>query len=457
MSAITNKLISTFVIVIGIAVSTCAASTDTISAIDRVIAPPASAEPEVWTFDDCLKWATENNTDVRRAMLNVLQAEQNIYAAKDLWLPSVGFSTSHSYGYSPFAEKGVTKNVYNSSYGISANWTVWEGNVRKYKTSSSKLVKRQQELAGDNVEVNLTLGILQAYLNILYSREAVTIAEQTLEVSRAQTERAKKLLDAGKTSKVDYAQIESQQAQDEYNLVQVRNNCETARMTLKDILQLGLDNKMQIADVAPRDEDVMTPLPDMNTTYSTACGWLPEIQSNELNKEIYANEVKIAKAGYLPTITLNGGVSSGYASGVSGWGTQMKQNFGPNIGLSLSVPIYDANSTKRAVTKARLSELEYDLVKKTLLDNLSQTVENLYIEANNARAKYTAGLTQLNSAQLTGDLTDRQFELGLVNPLELLTAHNNLLNARLELLQSKYMAILANKTIQYYATQQVNL
>jgi outer membrane protein TolC len=64
---------------------------------------------------------------------------------------------------------------------------------------------------------------------------------------------------------------------------------------------------------------------------------------------------------------------------------------------------------------------------------------------------------QLESAELTSELVNRQFELGDVNAVELLTAHNNLLNARLELLQSKYMAILSNKTIQYYATQSVNI
>ena len=135
----------------------------------------------------------------------------------------------------------------------------------------------------------------------------------------------------------------------------------------------------------------------------------------------------------------------------------MKHNLNENIGLTLRVPIFDGNSTKRAVAKARLAELEYDLNKKDLLDNLSQTIEGLYIDATNAQAKYEAGLSQLSAVQLNDELVNRQFELGAVNPLDLLTAHNNLLNARLELLQSKYMAILAQKTIHYYATQQLTL
>ena len=118
---------------------------------------------------------------------------------------------------------------------------------------------------------------------------------------------------------------------------------------------------------------------------------------------------------------------------------------------------FRGNATRRAVAKARLNALEYDINRSDLLDDLSQTLENLYIEAANAKAKYVSGQKQLEATQLTSTLVDRQFELGLVNPLELLTAHNNLLNARLELLQSKFMAILSNKTINFYATQNVEL
>ncbi|MDE6022093.1 MAG: TolC family protein, partial [Muribaculaceae bacterium] len=159
----------------------------------------------------------------------------------------------------------------------------------------------------------------------------------------------------------------------------------------------------------------------------------------------------------LPNIALQGGIGSSYNSGGNSWGWQMGHGLNEQVGVSVSVPIYDGNSTKRAVAKARLNELEYDVTKKQLLDDLSQTIEGLYIDYDNARAKYSSGQKQLEATSLTADLVNRQFELGLVNPLELLTAHNNLLNARLELLQSKFMAVLSNKTINYYATSEVEL
>lgn len=413
--------------------------------------------PDKWTFNDCIEYALANSTDVRQALLAVLQADEDIGTAKDAWLPSVGFSTNQGFVNYPVSSEGRTSNAYTSSYGINANWTVWEGNVRKYRLQSAEILRQQQQLAGDDVVKELTLGILSAYLNIMYAREAVAIAEKTLEVSTSQTERARRLMESGRTSKVDYAQIESQMAQDKYNVVQAQSNLATAKMNLKKILTLGLDYDLEIADPLLSDSEISMTLPSQRQTFDAASAWLPQIQSNELNKEIYANDVKIAKAGNLPNIALQGNVATGYNSGGKGWGWQMGHALNEQIGVSVSVPIYDGNATKRAVAKAKLNELEYDINRQKLLDDLSQTIESLYIDASNAKAKYDSGTTQLSSAQITADLVDRQFELGLVNPLELLTAHNNLLNARLQLLQSKFMAILANKTINYYATTQVAL
>lgn len=426
--------------------------------VEEITSPESGTLPEVWTYDDCVRYAIANNIDIRNTMLSVLEADQNIGMAKDAYLPYVGFSTNHSFTNYPAPQTGQKQNSYNSSYNINASWTIWEGNARKYRLETNKLLKLQQQLYGDDVVKNLQLGILQAYLNILYSAEAITIAKQSLEVSTAQAERTKRLMETGRTSRVDYAQIESQKAQDEYNLIQALSSYATAKVNLKNLLNLGLDYELNIKEEVFPESMVTAPLPPKTEVFETAMTWLPQFRSNELSKSIYDYNIKIAKSTYLPSISLNGGLGSGYNSnGFSSWGTQMKNFFNENIGLSLSVPIYDGNATRRSINIAKLQALEYDLTKVQLRNDLSQTIENLYIESDNSRAKYTSGRTQLEAATLTAELVDRQFELGLVNPLELLTAHNNLLNARLELLQTKFMAILSNKTIDYYATTRVSL
>ena len=413
--------------------------------------------PEVWTYSDCVDWACANSSDLRRNILSVLQADQAISQAKDAWLPTVSFGMNHSFTNYPSARDGIRANSYGSNYGIDAQWTAWEGNIRKYRTESARLALRQQQLAGDNTIITIRLGILQAYLDVLYAAETVEIARQTLEVSTSQADRALKLTESGRTSRVDYAQIESQRAQDAYNLTQAESSYANAKLNLKKILEIRLDQDINVADVKFADSEVESPLLPMTEVYDIAASWLPEFKSNALNKDIYETDVKIAKAGRMPQISVSGSLGTGYSSGVGSWTSQMGHNFNEGVGVNFSVPIYDANQTKRKVTEAKLNALNYELEREDLFDDLSNTIENLYIEARNARAKYESGKVQLESTQLTADLVNRQFELGLVNPLELLTAHNNLLNARLELLQCKYMAILSNKTINFYATQQITL
>lgn len=451
-------------VIIGLMAAGCintasAQSTVTFSDVtaENIAVSNTSAMPGKWSFSDCMNWAIEHSTDVKKALLSILQADQDVGSAKDAWLPTVGFSTNQSFTNYPVSTAGRNSNMYGSSYGLNASWTVWEGNVRNYRLNTAKILKEQQQLAGEDIVKNMTLNILSAYLNILYARETVAIATQTLEVSTTQTARAKRLMESGRSSKVEYAQIESQMAQDQYNLVQAESNLASAKMNLKKILALGLDYDIEIEDLSLTESDINALLPTMEETYNYAAAWLPGIKSNELNKEVYANDVKIAKAGNLPNISLQGGIGSSYNSGGNSWGWQMGHGLNEQLGVSVSVPIYDGNSTKRAVAKARLNELEYDVTQKQLLDDLSQTIEGLYIDYDNAKAKYVSGQKQLEATSLTADLVNRQFELGLVNPLELLTAHNNLLNAKLELLQSKFMAVLSNKTINYYATSEVRL
>lgn len=84
-------------------------------------------------------------------------------------------------------------------------------------------------------------------------------------------------------------------------------------------------------------------------------------------------------------------------------------------------------------------------------------MENWYIDTRSAQSRYTAAEEQLRSAELSAELTNEQFELGLVNPVDLMTAHNNLTDARHTLLQAKYMAMLGQKMIEFYRTSVISL
>ena len=352
----------------------------------------------------------------------------------------------------------ISKNTYNGSYSIMGGWTIYNGNQRRNNIKRNELQNDINDMAIEQLNNSLETQILNYYLQILYAREAIDIARQSLEVSEAQMKRGEELMRAGKMSRVDYVQLESQWQTDRYNVVTAESTYETNKTQLKQLLELGIGYDMQIDSIDFDEAVILQPLPDKADVYNTAIAWLPEVQQAALQQDMSELDIKIAKSGYMPTIAVNGSVGTGTNSSSSySFGNQMKNNFNEQIGISLSIPIFDGKQTKSEVAKARVSKLNTILDYRSLLNDVAQTIETAYLDARNSQAQYASGKESVRSAALTDELTNEQFRLGLVNTLDLLSSHNALLTARLQLLQSKYMALLNLKMLDYYQHKGITL
>ena len=414
--------------------------------------------PTRWTYSYCIEWAKKNNINLQKLNLELLQSEEDTKIAKDKWLPSFDFSTTHGYSNFPNPTASQTGNSYNSSYAINASWTIWDGNIRKYEAESAKIMEQERLLAIKSGIDNLETSIFEAYLKILYYNEVIKIAKESLKISIEQAKKASELLKDGKISEKEYADIETQRAEDVYSVVSAEGQYAMAKNSLKKILELRINDGFEICDIEFNDDIILSPLPDKINVYDYACSWNPLIKSNDINAQLLSNDIKIAKAGYLPKINLSAGIGTGYTTIDKGnWGQQIGHSVNENIGLTFSIPIFDGNQTKRAITKAKLAAIDYELTNEDLRNQLSQTIEQLYIDCRNAQAKYISGIKHVEIAQLTVNLVDAEFYNGTAKSIEMLEAHDDLNDARLELLQNKYTAILCVKMINYYISQTIEL
>lgn len=159
----------------------------------------------------------------------------------------------------------------------------------------------------------------------------------------------------------------------------------------------------------------------------------------------------------MPKISLNAGVGTGYYAPGNSFGTSMKQGWNESLGLTLSIPILDNKKTKTAVAKARVAQLDAQLDINQRQTDIAQLVENWYIDTRSAQSRYSAAETQLESARLSDELTNERFNLGYVNTVELMTAHNSYIEAQHTLLQAKYMAMLGQKMVEFYRNATVTL
>lgn len=415
----------------------------------------ADTIPDTWSYRECVDYAYSNNISLKKQLLTQQSGIINTEAANAEWLPTLNFATTH--GYTNYAKEG--SNSYTGTYGLNASWNVWDGGRRTSNIDLNKVQNRIDSYSVEAVRNNLETTILKYYLNILYNREAVSIAESALELSKAQLDRANELMNVGKLSRVDYSQFESQYLSDNSSLVTARGQLQSSLTDLKQMLQLSLDTRFELDDFIPSDDIInVESLPDMLQVYDTALNWLPEIINGQLKSQLQDYNIKIARSGYMPTISLNAGIGTGTnSSDPSKWGEQMSNKLNEQVSVTLSVPIIDQKSASTKTRLAQIDKLNADLDYRQLQIDLSKTIESLFVDANNYIAQYNSGKMQVQSAALTEELTTEKFNLGLVNTVELLTAHTNLLSARMQLLQSKYLAILSIKMINFYQHNLITL
>lgn len=264
-------------------------------------------------------------------------------------------------------------------------------------------------------------------------------------------------MEGGRASKVDYAQVKAQHQQDKYNLVNAVGTYDSRIMELKKLLEMGIDSEVSLADIDITSEQILSALPPIDESYRLAVLTDLKLKGLKLEEDGTELDISIAKAGGRPKISINAGISTGYYAPGGAFGNQMKQAFNENVGLTVTIPLLDNKKTKSAVARARVQKLNAELDADLRHTELAQAVESWYIDTRAAQSRFRAAELQLESAIASNELTNEQFTLGLVNTVELMTAHSALVEARQALLQSKYMALLGQKMIEYYRTSTVSI
>ena len=425
--------------------------------------------PKQWTLRNCIDYALEHNITIRRNRINVESTQEDVKTAKADFLPSLSGKISQRIVNRPNSASGTiisgdnittseSKTSYNGSYGIDANWTVYNGSKRVNTLKQQQLNSRVAELTVDESENSIEENITQLYVQILYSAEAVKVNESTLEVSRKEFERGQELFNAGSIASSDLAQLEAQVSNDNYQLVTSQTTLQNYKLQLKQLLELDGDFEMDLFLPPLDDSSVLIPLPTKDDVYQTALNLRPEIESSKLNIEASDMNIKISRAGYIPSLSLSAGIGTTNANGNDfSFSEQVKQNWNNSIGLTLSIPIFDKRQTKSAVNKAKLQRQTSEL---DLMDNqktLYKTIESLWLSANSAQQQYVAATQKLKSTQASYALVSEQFNLGMKNTVELLTEKNNLLSAQQETLQAKYTAILNASLLRFYQGEEIDL
>ena len=428
-----------------------------------LLAVSAAFAQKQWTLQQCIDYAMENNVTLQKQKLTKESATEDLKGAKAALLPTLSASTNQSVGYQPWKDSGmsyvtngtvntkVDKTSYNGSYSLSGQWTVWDGNKKLNTIKLDRLAEESAELQTQETANSIQERIAQIYAQILYLDENVKVNEQMLETSKKNEERGKEMLAVGKMSKADLAQLSAQRANDEYAIVEAKSQLMNYKLQLKQLLEITDEERFDVVIPEISEDHILAAIPEMQKVYEQALLNRPEIERSQLAIKSSGMNVKIAKAGWLPSVNLTGGVTTSTNSlSSTGWGSQMKSNMTSSLGVGVTVPIYDGRSTKTAVNKAKIKQLQAQLDLQDQQKTLYSDIQEFWLNAWTNQEKYQAAKSSVESAQQSYDLLSEQFRLGLKNIVELMTGKDNLLSAQQSQLQSKYLALYNQQMLQFY-------
>jgi hypothetical protein len=422
-----------------------------VAALALVCAVTANAE--TWTLEKCIDYALTNNLTVRSRALDVRNAELDVTAAKDAFLPEVGLSASQSFNLG----RGLTsentyadRNTSNFQWGANLSVPLFQGlgNVRRLDYAKASLLAVVEEFEAAKEDV--TLNVIAQYLQVLYCNEVYKVALEQIELSDYELKRQQALLEAGKVPEIDMLNARSQLAQDELSATTAKNDYTLALVDLAQLLRL---DDIEGFEVASLDDDNVL-MRSADEVFANAKLNNSSVNAGRLRIAAADKNIRVAKSGYMPRLSFTAGIGSSYYT-VSGFdndkfGHQMKNNFSTYFGFNLSIPVFDAFSTRNNVRRARVSRLSAELQYETACDNLYKAVQQAYYSALGAAKRLESSTVAEDATEKTFAATREKYNLGRATPTDYETAKNNYLRAVSDRVRAKYEYMLRTRILDFY-------
>ncbi len=456
--------------------------------------PPDST----WTLQECVTYAQEQNLNVKRTQLQARQRKNDLQSAQWNYAPSIsgGFNYGWNFGLNidPVTNEISQANRQTANLQAQASWNIYQGG-RLYNTISRSQLDYRAALADyEQAQYDIGLNVASAYLQILLNQEIADVAAQQVQNSQAQVRRTRNLVEAGAAPQGDLLQLEAQLARDEQSLVEARNQVRISELQLANILQLEDPQDFAIADpdIPIPSKALVSRSPE--GIFQTALDNQPQVKAARLRQLSREKSIKIAQAGYLPSLSLVAQVGTNYSDqipdvvdtreelvpigqvqstgqlvttlqpqvfpvtdGTKPLNDQVSDNVNEFVGVNLNIPIFNRMTVRNQVQNAEIGKRIADLNYQQTVNELRQTIYQAHADAKSAYQSLRAARKSENASQKALEYARERFEVGALNQLDFETARNNYTQARSQLLQARYDFIFRMKVLEFYLTNQVVL
>ncbi|MBN2867826.1 MAG: TolC family protein [Flavobacteriaceae bacterium] len=417
----------------------------------------ASAQQKKWSLQECVDYALENNITILQGENSILNNEQNIDAAKGQFLPSVSGFVGHTLSLGNrelFPGQFVDRTDNSTNASISLNQTVFNGFrlTNLYKQSQLNLETSKLEL--NRIKDDISLNVVNAYLNVLFNIENLEIAKAQYSFSKKQLDQVRDLVDAGVQPQANVYDAEATLSSDLQSVTVAENNYELALLSLSQLLQLPYEGfEVEVIELDNPSSELM--YNNASPIVSYALDNRYEIKVAQKNIENSALNTEISKSGYLPTVSFN------YAFGSNVFFTnlidtedsffnQLNNQKGHRFSLNVSVPIFSQFQNKTNVAKAKIQEENAQLNLKQAKLDVEANVQRAFTDAKAALRAYEAAKSSLQSQEIAFQNSQERYDIGAMNAFDLEQSRLRLVNAESSLINAKYDFIFKTKVLDFY-------
>lgn len=416
-------------------------------------------DTKVWTLKECVDYALENNISVKQSELDKNSSLEDVKVAKWNFAPNLNASASQNFNFgSSIGVSGsrIPADFRSNNFGVNSTVNLFDGFANIQGLKQSKIGVQIQEATIAKMKNDISLNVVNAYLQILFAQEQLKVAQSQLSISEGQVERIKELVDAGVLPLGDLLNIKSTMANDKQSLVVAENSVLISSLSLCQLLQLET-SKISVADVGVDISNQTILSNDVSAIYNRANETFPEIKMAELNILSAQKGIQISKANFYPSLSASFGLNTAYQHRQSTtdispflFSDQIDDNLGQSVSLQLSIPIFNRYQFRSAVNKSKINyqKIEYNLKSERL--RLQQTIQNAYTDALASSKSYDAATTSVDAQTKAFDYSQERFKAGAINSFDFNQTKNNLVNAQSQLIQSKYDFMFKLKVLEFY-------
>ena len=404
------------------------------------------------TLDRCLDIALGYNYTLQSAVLDESSREADVKQSKMEFAPDISANLSES-----VSRTNADGTNWNGSYDLSASMTLFQGGGLLSSLKQNKMIYEQTRLQTQQYNNELTISVLESFLTALGYEELLRYQESILESSRQQAEEGKVKYEAGKIIESDYLLLEAQYATDLDNVNTTRINLENTLVNLKNLMAMDLSQQIKL--ISPDDAvlESMLSVPSREEVILRGMETMPEAKISDYNVRIAEKDVRIAKAGYYPTITLNGGIGTGHAVDFANYGNQLSDRFGPQGGITVSIPIFNRNRTQTDVKQRKIALKQAELEYEQSMKDIEQTLINEYGEVLSSMSKYKASAIKENAYYSSFMAYTAKFKAGAITTVQLLQQQNDYISAVNDYVQNKYTFMLQRKILDVRIGEEVKM